>query len=50
MSGRLIKRTLRGQVLTCAVRLTPAGVRLEQSIGTRRLVAQTFQTADALCR
>ena len=33
---------------SCAVRLTPAGLRLEQSIGTRRLVAQTFQTADAL--
>ena len=37
-----------GQRFTCAVRLTPAGLRLEQSIGAQRLVSQTFQTADEL--
>ena len=36
------------QTLTCAVRLTPAGLRLEQWIGTQRLVSQTLQTEDEL--
>ena len=36
------------QCLTCAVRLTPAGLRLEQWIGTQRLVSQTLQTEDEL--
>ena len=39
-----------GQRYTCAVRLTPAGLRLEQSMGTQRLMSQTFQTADELYR
>lgn len=33
-----------GRCFTCAVRLTPAGLRLEQWIGTKRLVSQTLQT------
>ena len=36
------------EVFTCAVRLTPAGLLLEQSIGDHRLVSQTYQTEDAL--
>jgi hypothetical protein len=38
------------EVFTCAVRLTPAGLRLEQSIGDQRLVSQTYQTEDELYR
>ena len=38
----------RGKTLTCAVRLIPAGLPLEQSTGTQRLVSQTFQGADEL--
>jgi hypothetical protein len=37
-----------GQRFRCAVSLTPAGLRLEQSIGGQRLVSQTFQTEDEL--
>ena len=37
-----------GQRYTCEVRLTPAGLRLEQSIGDQRLVSQTYQTEDEL--
>jgi hypothetical protein len=36
------------EVFTCAVRLTPPGLRLEQSIGDQRLVSQTYQTGDEL--
>ena len=39
-----------GQRYTCEVRLTPAGLRLEQSIGDQRLVSQTYQTEDELYR
>ena len=39
-----------GTRYTCAVRLTPAGLRLEQAMGDQRLMAQTFQTADELYR
>ena len=37
-----------GEVYTCAVRLTPAGLRLEQSVGDQRIVSRTYQTEDEL--
>jgi hypothetical protein len=36
------------QRYTCAVRLTPAGLRLEQSVGDQRIVSRTYQTEDEL--